>query len=135
MTVVDPFVINLTPETIQDSSTLDYLNRFLHDLWFGLTNGTGIAGGRTVQIEVTADYTTTGRFDHEIVVCNNTSAITVTLQTLVEGQQVSVTRAGTGAVTIDGNGSTIIGESTQSLPDQYDVANMTATTVEWVLKS
>lgn len=33
MANVDPFTIDLTPESIQDPQTLYYLNRFLHDLW------------------------------------------------------------------------------------------------------
>jgi len=114
---------------------IEYLNRYLHDLNLALTSGTGVVTSRTFQTEVTADYVTTGNFDHEIVVCNNTVDITITLQSLTSDAQVSVTRAGTGGVTIDGNGATIIGESTQEMPDQYDVANLTGSSVEWVLKS
>ena len=86
------------------------------------------------QTEVTADYTTTGSYDQEIVICNNTSAITITLQLLIAEKRVTVIRAGTGAVTIDGDGATITGVSTQTLPLQYDAADMTASSVEWLLK-
>jgi len=84
------------------------------------------------QQPVTADYQTTGNHDWEVVICNNTSDITITLHPLIEGDKVSVIRANTGAVTIDGNGFTIIGESTQAIALQYDAPLLVASKTEWL---
>lgn len=66
--------------------------------------------------------------------CTNTSAITITLPAdpPVNGR-ISIIRAGTGAVTIDGNGETITGETTQILPSQYDAADLVYGSTEWLL--
>ena len=85
------------------------------------------------QQEVTADYTTTGKHDYEIVICNNTTPITITLHTLVAQDRVSVVRAGVGRVTVDGNGFNIIGDSTLVLPTQYDAPLLVASSTEWLL--
>ena len=47
---------------------------------------------------------------------------------------MTVIRGGTGLPTIDGDGNTIIGEATQELPTQYDVANMVGGATEWLLR-
>ena len=86
-----------------------------------------------VDISATADYSTTGLYGHEIVVCDSASPITVTLHTLKRGSRVTVIRAGTGAVTIDGDGTNITGSPTQSLPSQYDAAELIGASTEWVL--
>ena len=88
----------------------------------------------TFNTNIEGDYITTGNFQHETVICNNTVPITVTLQLREQGERVTVIRAGTGAVLIDGNGSDIIGEPTQVMPAQYDAADLIASSVEWVLK-
>ena len=85
------------------------------------------------QTETTVSYSTTGKYQHEIVVCTNTSGITITMQAIVEGKEVTVIRAGTGAVTVDGNGTNITGAATQVIPVQYDAPHMIATSSEWVL--
>jgi hypothetical protein len=87
----------------------------------------------TYDVNVDADYIVSGLVLNETVICNNTSPITVTMPARVEGRQVTVVRAGTGAVTIDGNGVNIIGNATQVLPAQYDAADMIASATEWVL--
>jgi len=85
------------------------------------------------QHEVTADHTVTGEFNHEIVVCTNTVDITVTMPGLTEGLQVTVIRAGTGGVTVDGDGTNIIGAATQILGAQYDAPHMIGSSSEWLL--
>lgn len=85
------------------------------------------------QQEVTGDYTTTGKHDYEIVICNNTTPITVTLHTLVATDRVSVVRANTGPVTVDGNGFNIVGDSTLVLPARYDAPLLVASSIEWLL--
>ena len=52
----------------------------------------------------------------------------------VESARVTVIRAGTGAVLVDGDGATIIGAATQNMPAQYDAADLIASDTEWVLK-
>jgi hypothetical protein len=79
------------------------------------------------------DYATTGLYDHETVVCTNTTPITITLQTLAESERVTVVRAGTGAVRVDGDGATIIGNAIQNMPSRYDAADLMASDTEWVL--
>jgi hypothetical protein len=82
---------------------------------------------------ITGDYTVPENTSNSVIVCNNTSLITITLPTLVEGYRVTVIRAGIGAVNIDGAGTDITGEPTQAMPSQYDAADMFATAIEWVL--
>jgi hypothetical protein len=91
---------------------------------------------RTVSynVNVTADYITTGEFLHETVICNNTGVVVVTLQTLSPGDRVTVIRAGTGAVTVDGDTSNIIGSSTKVIAAQYDALDLIASATEWVLR-
>ena len=70
----------------------------------------------------------------DVVVCTNTSAITITLPIAPDlNSRIEVIRAGTGAVTIGGNGETILGETTQTIPLQYDSANMLYTNSGWLL--
>lgn len=86
----------------------------------------------TEVIEITSDYTVID--DSKLIVCNNTTPITVTLKASpVVGDNATVVRAGTGAVTVDGNGQNIIGSATQPLSTQYDVMNVISSSVEWVL--
>lgn len=82
---------------------------------------------------VTEDYQVTGQFLHETVICNNTSAVTVTLPARTEGARVTVIRAGTGAVTINGDGTNIVGSATKALATQYDADELIASSTEWVL--
>lgn len=82
---------------------------------------------------ITGNYSVTGEFSHETVICNNTSAVTVTLPARTEGARVTVVRASTGAVTIDGNGTNIAGTSTRTLSTQYTADALIASNLEWVL--
>ena len=88
----------------------------------------------TLQLETAVSYTITGTFDHEIVTCTNTTAITITMPTHVEDKQVTVIRGGTGAVTIAGNGTNIVGSANQTLPLQHDAAHMFGKVSEWGLR-
>lgn len=85
-----------------------------------------------VETITTASVTSLG-LTNELIICNNTSAITITLHELSLGGRVSVVRANTGAVAIDGGGANIIGRSKITLLSRYDVANMFALDSEWVL--
>lgn len=70
----------------------------------------------------------------DTIICTNTSAITITLPLSPKvNNRVTVIRAGTGAVTINGNGETILGETTQVMPMQYDAADMVFTSADWLL--
>ena len=82
-------------------------------------------------IEVTSSYNIAGV--GATVLCNNTTPITITLPTLVNGGKVSVIRANTGGVTIDGNGENIIGEATQILPSRYDTSRLIGSALGWFL--
>ena len=84
-----------------------------------------------------ADDTVTGDVTAvagQLVVCTNTTAITVTLPASpTANTRVGVVRAGTGAVTVDGNGETIIGATTQTLPLQYDAMQLVYFNDEWLV--
>jgi len=70
----------------------------------------------------------------DIIVCTNTTAITVTLPADPPlNARVTVIRASTGEVTIDGNGELILGETTQSMPLPCDAADLVFTTEGWLL--
>jgi len=81
----------------------------------------------------TADYTLSGNIGHERVICANTTAITITLNPKPKDlEEFTIKRAGTGAVTIDGNGNTMDGKSTVALK-LYDGPNgiYTDAAAEW----
>lgn len=132
MVKVDPLTV-VIPASFEKGQRrwLRYFQKVVYDLW--LRSGGSTDGVSTKLVDVTADYTTTGDFSLEIVNCINTVAITIALQTLFEGQRVRIIRAGTGAVTVNGNGATIIGENTQVMRKQYNDFDLVATSVEWVL--
>ena len=70
----------------------------------------------------TAAYTTTGAAALEIVEVDSSSSVVVSLhQSPKDGQQVIVKRSGSGAVTVDTQGSeTIDGSTSKSIGSQYD---------------
>ena len=70
----------------------------------------------------TAAYTTTGAAALEIVEVDSSSTVVVSLhQSPKDGQQVIVKRSGSGAVTVDTQGSeTIDGSTSKSISSQYD---------------
>ena len=70
----------------------------------------------------TAAYTTTGAAALEIVEVDSSSSVVVSLhQTPTDGQQVIVKRSGSGAVTVDTQGTeTIDGSTSKSIGSQYD---------------
>tara|TARA_R100000049_G_C1886119_1_gene40803 strand:+ start:145 stop:546 length:402 start_codon:yes stop_codon:yes gene_type:complete len=133
MASVDPLVA-VIPKTFDISQRrwLRYFQKVVYDLW--LRTGGSSDNISATQVDTAVSYTTTGAFFHEIVNCTNTTTITITLQDRVENDRVTIIRGGIGGVTVDGNGETIIGESTQNMPRQYDAADLVATSSEWVLK-
>ena len=70
----------------------------------------------------TAAYTTTGAAALEIVEVDSSGSVTVSLhKSPKDGQQVIVKRMGTGAVSVDSEGSeTIDGATSKSISSQYD---------------
>ena len=74
---------------------------------------------------ITADYSVTGEVAREVVVCNNTSSVTVTMvASPSDGDQVLVTRCNSGSVTVSFNGKTdISGGSTKVLLSVGDSLN------------
>jgi len=70
----------------------------------------------------TAAYTTTGAAALEIVEVDSSSTVVVSRhQSPKDGQQVIVKRSGSGAVTVDTQGSeTIDGSTSKSISSQYD---------------
>ena len=70
----------------------------------------------------TAAYTTTGAAALEIVEVDSSGSVVVSLhQSPKDGQQVIVKRSGSGAVTVDTQGSeTIDGSTSKSIGSQYD---------------
>ena len=70
----------------------------------------------------TAAYTTTGAAALEIVEVDSSSTVVVSLhQSPKDGQQVIVKRSGSGAVTVDTQGTeTIDNSSSKSIGSQYD---------------
>lgn len=76
---------------------------------------------RTITADFTADTDSYWLF----IVCNNTTAITVTLPANpLDIQRFTVVRANTGGVTVDGNGSNINGASTLVLGARYDAPDI-----------
>ena len=53
---------------------------------------------------------------------------------MVENMTITVIRANTGAVTVDGDGTDISGSATQVIAAQYDSVDILGTTLEWLLK-
>ena len=70
----------------------------------------------------TAAYTTTGAAALEIVEVDSSGSVVVSLhQSPKDGQQVIVKRSGSGAVTVDTQGTeTIEGSTSKSIGRQYD---------------
>ena len=70
----------------------------------------------------TAAYTTTGAAALEIVEGDSSGSVVVSLhQSPKDGQQVIVKRSGSGAVTVDTQGTeTIDGSTSKSIGSQYD---------------
>ena len=70
----------------------------------------------------TAAYTTTGAAALEIVEVDSSGSVVVSLhQSPKDGHQVIVKRSGTGAVTVDTQGTeTIDGSTSKSIGSQYD---------------
>ena len=89
----------------------------------------GIDIGNVVNI-VTGNYSPPASAH---IVCNNTGNITITLPTLASNIRITVIRANSGGVTIDGDGTNISGASTKVLSSQYDAADILGTTLQWLL--
>jgi len=88
-----------------------------------------LAGLEVEQVEITANFTTEG---DQVIICNNTSAITVTLQSNPEdGQRLEIKRRD-ALVTLSG---TIDGSSSNTLPVRYDVVRLRylASASEWMV--
>lgn len=111
----------------------DLRNR-ISDLELGSISVNPVTGETEYSIQTAVSYQVTGSFDHEIVTVTAAGATTVTMPPLILDQRTTVIREGAGLPTIDGNGVNILGEATQELPTQYDVANMVGGTTEYLLR-
>lgn len=98
----------LNQRAIQNVADIEGVKAVLFDL---------LAAVGEYKENTTTDYSVSGNVAREIVVCNNTSAITVTMVAEPrDGDQVLVSRANTGGVTVDFNGKTdIFGNATVTL--------------------
>jgi hypothetical protein len=86
------------------------------------------------QVVITVTDSVTLKDDYNyLVICENTSPITITMP--VGTYRVGVVRSKSGAVTLDGDGTDIIGNPTLSLASQYDVVNLIRNSDEWVMSS
>ena len=84
----------------------------------------------TEIINASSDFTTTGS---QIVICTNSTASTISLNSLPEdGEKVKVKRQNT-MITIDGNGNTIDGRATLPINFRYDSPQLVYTLAanEW----
>jgi len=146
--------ITYTKFTEENGKLTRWAYQFLLDMWnktggfdsitsvidqSSLSIALDLASGKAktfFQSEVSSNYTISGDFDHEIVTCTNSAGtnITITLPKHYEEAEVTVTRGGTGGVTIAGNGTNILGLANQFLPLQHDSANMYGTSTQWALK-
>lgn len=78
--------------------------------------------GKFEVVSTSSDYTTKG---NEIIICTNTSAITITLNATPEDiEQVHVVRQNTGAVTVSG---TINGQSSLAIGQRYSSPHLVYT--------
>jgi hypothetical protein len=68
------------------------------------------------------DYTLTGKVAHERVICTTTGSQTITLNPKPKDLEQFTIKRTDGAVTIDGNGKTMDGQTSVSL-GLYDAAN------------
>ena len=85
------------------------------------------------QTTVTANYTVPDSSIKAIVLCTNTAPITITLPSIIKGEQVVIARQGTGAVVIDGDGELVHGALMQNIPLQGDTIALVATDWGWVV--
>jgi hypothetical protein len=100
------------------------------------TNTTNIATNTTAinainssfgdLVVITTDYTTTGT---DRIICNNSSAATVTLRSSPGDDEKVYIKRLTSQVTIDGNGNTIDGDSTLVLTRDYTSVLLTYSSV------
>lgn len=116
MTTVDPYLLPLPNEITKSDGTpteeftqwLIYNNRFSHDLWRAITDGTGeVVPGETSETDsdlgaiggisdilpifiINSDFTTTGS---QNIFCTNTSLITITMNNYPDdGERVAISR-------------------------------------------
>lgn len=82
-----------------------------------------------VQTVTEGSYTAQG-YREEVIICNNESAITVTLPAL-QNIQVVVIRANTGAVDVTAPDSTINGAKIQTMLSRYDSFDLVGTDIGW----
>jgi hypothetical protein len=81
--------------------------------------GLKTSGARTTGLTTVTDTYNILSTD-ETVVCNKTTAFTVTLPTAVVGQKFTIKNINTGAVTVQGQGTDTIDEETNQLIYEFD---------------
>lgn len=126
-----PGIIVYSTADVSNIPMTDDNNTFTGTNTFNIINGTiGTitnfkSGGHRITVATkTSGYTVSAT--DELVVCNSTSAFTVTLPAATGGGQLyEIKNINSGAITVDGNGSdTIDGITTQTL-GQWDALTIT----------
>lgn len=122
----------LTPHSHHSSHTVNHGVQGTEELRASITAlSTLIPQVDTTVSPVTANTTA---LPGDVIVCTNTADIVISLPLTPDvNSRVSVARAGTGGVTVSGNGEVILGEVSQVMPQQWDMADMMYTSVGWVL--
>ena len=144
VTQVDPFLIPIPKALTQDKATrnyFEYLNRFLHDLWVRTGAGSDTVGSNQLSevfgnnesevkkldiIELAASDTAITTTGDELVICNNTAAGAVTLNSSPKDGEDCVIARRDGKVTVSGpiNGGSIfkINGRYSSMHFKYSIA-------------
>lgn len=150
MAKIDPFVIQWPRAWIEDPEigpVVHYLNRFLHDLFLAVTNGTGDAGAESINdifgagiaetkklniVELTAGGTAITTTGDELIVCNNTAQATVTLNASPDDGEDCVVARRDAKVIVSG---AINGGSTFTINGQYSSMHFkfSIDAAEWVI--
>ena len=84
---------------------------------------------KMVVSSITED-TTLGAND-ELVLCNGTFTVTLPPAASSEGKVYAIKNIGSGTVTIDGNSSETIDDSTTKALSQYGIAHIVSDNLEW----
>lgn len=134
-----PYYVDIKPSASQSESYEMYLPPAQGASGQYMANdGTGILtwatpGGTRSVVEKTADYTLA---DNDVVLCNNTTDITLTLPAAASstGKHYTIVNINTGKVIIDGNSAELIsGQLTQVIQEQFGVMRIICDGTAWYI--
>jgi hypothetical protein len=148
---VDPFIAPIPQPWIDDPEVgpfAEYLNRFLHDLWVRTGGGNDAISDSGVKelypwatftptrfledIEIAAGDTAFTTTIDQFIVCNNTAAATITLNTEPEdGEELVIARRNAGVIMA----GVVNGKTNPSLALKLDTAHLKFSVAagEWVV--